>query len=908
MILRGVQVEHWCCIAKLDLGDLPAGVIVLHGPNRTGKSSVVRALRYCLFDADHDAGGKEFRKSIPWSGAGPPKVTVEFLTRGIEYRLTKIFSRKVDGKALLEKKVGSGWQIEEDAPKEASRKARELLGANKSTAGMNQLLWLEQGEIGLPDSSKLDNSLEERLVSVLGMLVTGRDLAFKQALDKRCSQWLTPGGKYAKDSPVSRSEQEKQRRFKIRDDEATKFAELGQVTRQLENCEDDLPRQQENVTKADEEFKQLDRERRNCCERVRQYAEASKDHQRALQSLQIAQTNLRNYEEAKKRCDDKEKQVREARTKVESAQRERDRLARQYEEKQRDLAAAREAEQTHQREHEEINDLRKLLGHAQLKDVLKKIQGLEDEIATLNGWIQNISAPDEQTLRELRENRRQAQALRAQLQASAWTLTVAVRRPLQIKLGLDGQPVEPIDLLPEESRAWTLRQKAAIDIPDVGGIEIGRMEGKLDLEQAARDLPELERQYQDVVRSYQEAPADEACLDRLTQRRIQRQTWANRLAEARQEIHDQAPEGRVAMETRLQNLKNQRKIILERSPSLTDWQPKLTEIEEREHQYNRRSTELQTIREDQEVAEVSAKEALQQAEAALQKQKEESAAALASAQASREELLRLGDEATHQASVEQGQHAVTNAERRLTECQLTEAEQSIEQRCSDAKTALETRQNRLRELQDDLNRLTGVLQGNEGLHTRLADAEAALQEAELALKRETLEAEAHRRLRNLFDDCRQSQIQQVMGPIAGRVLEWAKKVGLDDCREVQFGDDYFPEGIVLQTGGLDVQVTLADESYGTGEQLSLLVRLALGGVLAKDEPVVAILDDPLAHADPLKHRRILDILRMAAEGNPALNPPTGRLQILIFTCHPDRFDYLAGAHHIDLTKLIVRGP
>jgi uncharacterized protein YhaN len=71
---------------------------------------------------------------------------------------------------------------------------------------------------------------------------------------------------------------------------------------------------------------------------------------------------------------------------------------------------------------------------------------------------------------------------------------------------------------------------------------------------------------------------------------------------------------------------------------------------------------------------------------------------------------------------------------------------------------------------------------------------------------------------------------------------------------------------------------------------------------------VTILDDPLAHADPVKHRRILDILRMAAQGNPAWTPLAGRLQILIFTCHPDRFDYLTDVRQIDLAKLIVREP
>ena len=89
------------------------------------------------------------------------------------------------------------------------------------------------------------------------------------------------------------------------------------------------------------------------------------------------------------------------------------------------------------------------------------------------------------------------------------------------------------------------------------------------------------------------------------------------------------------------------------------------------------------------------------------------------------------------------------------------------------------------------------------------------------------------------------------------------------------------------------------------EQLSLLVRLALGGILARDEPVVAILDDPLAHADLSKHRNILNILRIAAEGGPSWRPPAGRMQILIFNLvDPDRFDHLPGARHINLGQVV----
>src|SRR5437667_1237666 len=92
MIIRGLHVEHWCCIRKLDLDDLGTGIVVLGGPNQTGKTSLVRAIRYCLYDLDHDHTGNKLKKNIPWDGQGPPKIRIEFQTGGAEYRITKVFS------------------------------------------------------------------------------------------------------------------------------------------------------------------------------------------------------------------------------------------------------------------------------------------------------------------------------------------------------------------------------------------------------------------------------------------------------------------------------------------------------------------------------------------------------------------------------------------------------------------------------------------------------------------------------------------------------------------------------------------------------------------------------------------------------------------------------------------------
>jgi hypothetical protein len=212
----------------------------------------------------------------------------------------------------------------------------------------------------------------------------------------------------------------------------------------------------------------------------------------------------------------------------------------------------------------------------------------------------------------------------------------------------------------------------------------------------------------------------------------------------------------------------------------------------------------------------------------------------------------------------------------------------------------------LNDLRGEIKRHCGRLEMSEGLHSKLCNAEAELEDAQKTLAQATLAANAHKRLRDLFEECRNSRVQCVMGPIEKRVLEWAEFVGLREYRHFRFGDQFLPEGVVVRTDQSAQPRSLQEESYGIGEQLSLLVRLALGGVLAKDEPQLAILDDPLAHADRLKHERVLEILSRASKGVVDCDPPAGPLQILILTCHPDRFDHLTGVTHINLAEKICR--
>jgi predicted ATP-dependent endonuclease of OLD family len=83
MILESFEIENWSCIARLAVNDLPAtGVVVLHGPNRTGKSSIIAALRACLMDFPANSSKKDLKRWFCRNTDLKPRVSVAFRSAG----------------------------------------------------------------------------------------------------------------------------------------------------------------------------------------------------------------------------------------------------------------------------------------------------------------------------------------------------------------------------------------------------------------------------------------------------------------------------------------------------------------------------------------------------------------------------------------------------------------------------------------------------------------------------------------------------------------------------------------------------------------------------------------------------------------------------------------------------------
>ena len=84
MILEGFEIENWSCIKRIAVDSLPpTGVVVLHGPNATGKSSIVAALRACLMDYPATSASQGLKRWFTKNGDDKPRVSVTFRRKAL---------------------------------------------------------------------------------------------------------------------------------------------------------------------------------------------------------------------------------------------------------------------------------------------------------------------------------------------------------------------------------------------------------------------------------------------------------------------------------------------------------------------------------------------------------------------------------------------------------------------------------------------------------------------------------------------------------------------------------------------------------------------------------------------------------------------------------------------------------
>ena len=868
MKLQRLRIEQFKQFRlPLELADLDPGLNLFTGPNESGKSTIVRAIRAAFFERYRSSSVKEFQ---PWGdGAASPRVELEFDAAGSRWRLHKQFLQR----KRCQLQVGTET-LEND---EAEQRLCELLGFQLATRGESKpehwgipgLLWIEQGSSHhiRAEVQHATDHLRTALQGSLGEVAsTAGDDVLERVREER-NALLTekkgePRGAYAealalREQLQTELQETQQRLAQYRE----QVDRLGQVQAEIALDEAERPweplQAQRDAAQAQLDglhaaAEQLQRQREQLAplqrqiDLLQQQLDAHAHQQKALAQREATlAAALQAREQAAQRLEP-------ARARELQAQQ-----ARQAAQALLERVRAQQWRASLQREHaaaaQRVRALEAALSEAQAHGVeLARLREEAQRVALDAAQLKTLRAA-EQRLREL-ELRREAAATQLQWNFQADAVTAP---------RLDGEPLQG-------KGGRLLLQPAVLELPGLGQVTV--TPGGADLQRLAAQLDEAAGALQSLLRRLGVASLADA------EARHERQRVLAGQIDTRQALLAQiAPQGVPALQAEAAELQARLAALGEQLEALPPAEageeplpaPAQAEqsLKDASRQWEQAGQAAQQAQSELEQAQAHVKHARREHEA-LQAAlaSDEQRLALERAQAERLALLRQRDDLETLLKAKQADIDAARPEL------LQQDVQRLKQSAELAYRAYQQRRDERRDLQTRLDEA-----GAQSLEDSLATQRAALERAQRHAAELQRRAQALDLLLNLLNEKRRALTQRLQAPLQKHLNRY---LGLLFPRASVELDDLLMPGPLRREGvsQADGEGAFEQLSFGAREQMGLISRLAYADLLKEaGRPTLILLDDALVHSDALRLAAMKRILFDAAT----------RHQILVFSCHPE---------------------
>jgi hypothetical protein len=857
--------------APFVLDTLQPGLNLFVGPNEAGKSTVAAAIRGAFLQRFKTSKVEDF---APWNSSGArPTVTVHFRVGTQQYELRKSFLTRARCELLID---GGAQRLEGEQAEDA---LAALLGFEFAAKGQSKaehggvpgLLWIQQGDGQnlLEAAGHAGAHLRGALSQLSGELVTGdSDRVFERASADRAAlrdaRSNRPKGEYkaAEDALAEAiasraallveksrldADVDKLAQLRATHDRAKQEQPWAAMEREAAHIRDRLgaiAREQEAVDTLKREATQASQTLALLQEQVARDQQDEDALAALVRQLEAAEQTVATAREALDRAD--------------AALSARNETAR--------VAQARlEAAEAHAERRDLVDQLARAdRERLRLDTARAQAETLTERVAARDAQAR-AERIDAKQLTALREQSRKLESLQLRVDAVATRLHFALQAGQSIRL--DGE-----SLAGKGDRQ--LSQRAVLEIPGVGSVEIDP--GGADLPSLHADIATLQREQAQALARLNVADLAAAEARAIVADHAQREADA-----ARKELAIHAPDGMPALlaaidevQARIQALARRRDAL----PASGASEPAIADTESlsaiaaafREAQTAASHAQQAAVQAQRAVDQASGKAALlrTQLDARRAEREQESHRDARAQRGSRLlEARARHDDLTHRVIAAESAIAAHRPEL------LQQDLQRFEQSARFARDAHESRHAEILQLQGRLDQA-----GSQGVGEQLARVEADVERLQRRRDEFARRAAALDLLVDLLRAQRDAATQRLQAPLARRLNHYLHL--LFPNAALRLDDSLMPVG--LQRG--DTEDVLRSLSFGTQEQLGVLVRLAYADLLQEaGRPTLLILDDALVHAD--ESRRALMKRALFDAGK--------RHQILIFTCHAENWQDMA---------------
>ena len=880
MIVEEITIRNWRSYREPHTFRFEKGFNLLVGRNEAGKSTLFEAFTRVLFDR-HTSAAEKIRQIQPLETSLAPEATITFQANGDRYRVWKRFLQ--DPAAQFSVWRGNRWELKHEGDRADSAVREILRGETPGRAsqpehrGLCQALWYLQGDTPLPEKVWAEG-VKEGLSGFVSLVARSpEEDRILQRIEDGYKVCYTPTGKVKSGSLPDLF----QKKIPELERELQALRERARGVEDLRTELEDLAEQQR--LKADA-LKAARTEVAALQHKLEEGAALEEEKRQKEEILRQADAARKKVAGDRDAIDNRRRKIDESNKTLAENQREADDLQADVRMEQR---AAEKHHETWKKTHEPV--LRQVETELATLQAIERTQQLEEKARGLREQIERIQAaemelqhrehelsltplPTKKDLETYREQKLQLATLRGQIEQAA------------IRIGFDLQ-VENASITadPEaehltEDGEYLVLGPTTFTIGDVGTISIRG--GGSSLEDLQADAHSLTASFASLFERF--GVTGEQELYDLQQRRQDLEREIKQLKKALKDI---------TSEKGLEQLKDEatrirQKIAGEKSrigAAPPGWQHLSTDaIREMSEGHTATKKELTKAIEHEQQKEAEARtahdEALQKAQVASNRQVELRTQVRGLEQQNADLLRSYG---TYEHLQETLVNEIAALERAREDLEALRVEYKI--RVEDPRAQYEDVLGILRDLEEQMqsvrekiiDRKARIEEAvSEDFYSRIGDLEASLMVAKRSLDQVTRQAEAVKLLRDMVQVFKKKQTTALAGPVADQVNRWLVQLTDGSYNSVRMNENIFPIGV--SDPQYNETLPLDCLSYGTHEQVIVLLRLAMGVLLSNDERNLVVIDDRLVNADPIRMRRLCRILEEVA---------TNHCQVVVATCN-----------------------
>jgi len=869
-------------------------LVLVHGPNESGKSTLAEAIHSALFLKAK--GTTALHDGMASDHGGDPEVILEFEAGGRSHVLTKRFGSATKAMTTLESEGEA--TLTGDSAEEALSILLKVEGALGGRGVENRImdrwahLWVWQGQSNASPLNAIEESKDQLRAklqaqaghSILSSPVDEQVIADLSSWESQnfTNRGLKTGSDLDKSEKALTTARENEENARIA------LGQLRQAATNYEQAEAGIERHGKNLSDAKTRLEGIEAQLKTVAalrEQLKEKTRLRGEAEKALERLNESDSEIRDLEsrlkEAEARAAPQKKSIEglQVEEKEKKAAYEKARDAR--EKASKTLAHARgvsEAWQAH------CESLRQAKQTAELDKQLAKIEKLQNEAEKIKKKLAPLEDFTEAALKKLSKAEQEAQ--RAKLELEAYALQVEVLESDR-DITLDGRAIAP-------GGKSTLSRAAELKVGS--GTRLRLTPGGAENLEAARATSEKADKQLDEALKALGVDSVEPARERLRQR----DNLSRDLASLEEQL--EAGQAEAVREERAGAEKTLAKSEARRDASAPDDaglefpdDPKASDSAAEEAH-----AALKSANEAYETAETTEKAARRASEAA----NKTLAVAREASKAQQKEIDDLKsklDYAIKKSGDAAARSKAVNAASAARD-QAVEAEQSVRKELEElGADQLDIDAQRLRaSVEADGKKLADAKErkvvaqtqldtgGNRDPESELKEAEAEAERCQKRFDQLKHQADVRRYLLEKLRAARQATTEALAKPLEEAVDPYLKSLfGGSRARLHWAADGSRLESFELdRTDRQNGLYEFENLSHGTREQVALALRLAMAQLLAADHDgcLPLVLDDAFTHADKDRIEKLKTLLYQAAQQG---------LQIILLTCHPENYSGLS---------------